>query len=322
MTDAPLAAVTGGTGFLGRHVVAALAREGWRVRMLVRGQAAPLAEAPSVELVRGDLADVETLRRLVQEAQAVVHLAGLTKAPRRSDFFEVNRDGSARLAAAVAAAAPSARCVLVSSLAAREPQLSAYAESKRAGEAAALAELGEAGRWVVLRPSVIYGPGDRDGLALCKLASAPIVPVPRAPEPRIGFVHARDVAEAIVTLCRSGPLATTFEVTDERHNGYGWREILKHVAGLLQRKPHFLPVPDSVMLAAGAAADAWSSVTGQVTLFGRGKAHEILHRDWASSPERQLPALVWAPRIALQPGLRETLDWWASLGLPGAVAHG
>jgi nucleoside-diphosphate-sugar epimerase len=321
MTDAPLAAVTGGTGFLGRHVITALAREGWRVRMLVRREVVAPPEAPPVETVRGDLADPDALRRLVYGAQAVVHLAGLTKARRRSEFFAVNRDGSARLGSAVAAAAPGARCILVSSLAAREPHLSAYAESKRAGEEAAIAALGGTGRWVVLRPSVIYGPGDREGLVLCRLASAPVVPVPRAPEPKIAFVHAADVASAIVTLCRSGPLRTAFEVTDERHAGYGWREILHHVGGLLRREPRFLPVPDSVMLAAGAAADTWSSISGRSALFGRGKAREILHRDWASSPERQLPSLVWAPRIPLQPGLQDTLEWWTSLGLPGTVAR-
>lgn len=321
MTEAPLAAVTGGTGFLGRHVVAALAREGWRIRMLARHAMAPPAEAPSAETVRGDLADPVALRRLVQGAQAVVHLAGLTKARLRAEFFETNRDGSGQLAAAVAAAAPGARCILVSSLSAREPQLSAYAESKRAGETAARAILAETGRWVVLRPAVIYGPGDREGLALCRMALAPIVPVPRPPEPKIGFVHARDVASAIVTLCLSGPLGAEFEITDERPDGYGWHEIMHQVGGLLRREPRLMAVPDSVFLAAGAAADTWASITRRPTLFSGGKAREILHRNWASSPERQLPSLVWTPRIPLQEGMQETVEWWASLGLPGTVAR-
>ena len=319
---APLAAVTGGTGFLGRHVVAALAREGWRVRMLVRGETAPPAGAPQAETVRGDLADPAALRRLVGGAQAVVHLAGLTKARRRADFLETNRDGSARLAAAVAEAAPGARLILVSSLSAREPQLSAYAESKRAGETAAQAALGGTGRWVVLRPAVIYGPGDREGLALCRMISGAIVPVPRPPEPRIGFVHAGDVASAILALCLSGPLGTGFEVTDERHDGYGWREVLQLVGGLLRREPRLVTVPDPVILAAGAAADGWASLTGRPALFGSGKAREILHRNWASSPERQLPTSIWAPRIPLQAGMRETVAWWAGLGLTGAVPRG
>ena len=324
--EAPLAAVTGGTGFLGRHVVAALARDGWRLRLLVRRAPAPppAAGGPPAEVVDGALDDAAALRRLVEGARAVVHVAGLTKARRAAEFAAVNRDGSARLAQATAAtAAPGARCVLVSSMAAREPHLSPYAASKRAGEDAAIAALDGAGvAWVVLRPSVIYGPWDREGLALLRMARAPVAPVPRAPEPRIAMVHAADAAAAVAALCRAGgPAGARFEVTDARHAGYGWRELLRLLGGLMEREaPRFVPVPDGAMLAAGAAAEAWAAATGRASLFGRGKAREILHRDWGSAPERQPPPAVWTPRVGLESGLRETLDWWrAGGGVPAAA---
>ena len=311
--EAPLAAVTGGSGFLGRHVAAALAREGWRLRLLVRRSPAPPVPA---EVVRGGLDDAAALRSLVEGARAVVHVAGLTKARREAEFFAVNRDGSARLAEA-AATAPGARCVLVSSMAAREPGLSPYAASKRAGEDAAAAALDGSGTpWVVLRPSVVYGPWDREGLALLRLARGPIAPVPRGPEPRIAMVHAADAAAAVVALCREGaPAGERFEITDARHEGYGWRELLRVLAGLAGREPpRFVPVPDGAMLAAGALADAWAAATGRASLFGRGKAREILHRDWGSAPERQPPPAIWTPRVDLESGLRETLDWWRAGG--------
>jgi hypothetical protein len=78
--------------------------------------------------------------------------------------------------------------------------------------------------------------------------------------------------------------------------------------------PRFLPVPDGAMLAAGAAADAWAAATGRASLFGRGKAREILHRDWSSSAERQPPPALWTPRIGLEAGFGETLDWWRTVG--------
>ncbi|MGI3776851.1 MAG: NAD-dependent epimerase/dehydratase family protein, partial [Janthinobacterium lividum] len=118
-----LAAVTGGTGFLGSHVVDALLRAGWRVRVLARGEAVFPA---GVEVVRGDLADAGALGALVRGAGAVVHAAGLVKARSRAEFMAVNRDGAARLAGAVGAGA---RVVLVSSQAARCPLVSAYAAS-------------------------------------------------------------------------------------------------------------------------------------------------------------------------------------------------
>jgi len=316
MTEGPLVAVTGGTGFLGRHAVSLLAGQGWRVRMLVRGAPPAGIGADGIETMRGDLSDPAALRRLVAGAEAVLHLAGLTAARRAEDFMAVNRDGSARLAEAVEAVAPAARGVLVSSLAAREPALSPYAASKRAGEAAVLAV---SPRWAVLRPSVIYGPGDVAGLALRRLAAAPLVPVPRAPEPRIAMVHARDVASAAAALCRSGPFGEAFEVTDARADGYGWRELVRHLAAAMGRRrvPRFVTVPDAAMRSAGRAADLWARATGRGGLFGLGKAEEILHRDWASDPGRQPPPSLWAPRIGLEEGLRETRAWWDGLERAG-----
>jgi nucleoside-diphosphate-sugar epimerase len=326
----PLVAVTGGTGFLGRHVVAALAREGWRLRLLLRRSPAPPlpAGSPPATVVHGDLDDAAALRRLVEGARAVVHVAGLTKARRAAEFFAVNRDGSVRLAEAVAeAAAPGARCVLVSSMAAREPLLSPYAASKRAGEEAAIVALdrdgGGGASWVVLRPSVIYGPWDREGLALLRLARAPLAPVPHAPEPQIALVHAADAAAAVAAMCRErGPVRARFEITDARHAGYDWRELLRTLRELTGLgPPRFLPVPDGAVLAAGAAADAWAALTGRASLFGRGKAREFLHRSWGSAPEQQPSPALWMPRVGLESGLRETLDWWraGADGVPAAA---
>lgn len=126
------------------------------------------------------------------------------------------------------------------------------------------------------------------------------------------------MAGAIAALCRSGPLGGTFEVTDARREGYGWRELLHRLARELRHRPRFLEVPDAAMLAAGAAADGWARLTGRSGLFGLGKAREILHRDWGSDAERQLPETVWAPGIGFEEGLRDTLAWWASLGLAPA----
>ena len=112
---ARLAAVTGATGFVGPHLVAALARHGWTLRLLIR-RWTPLPSLPGVEadIVWGDLADEASLKRLVDGADAVVHAAGLIKARRSAEFDAVNRDGTARLSAL----APDVPFLLLSSLAA------------------------------------------------------------------------------------------------------------------------------------------------------------------------------------------------------------
>jgi len=301
----PVAAVTGGTGFLGRHVVAALVQAGWRVRVLARRD--PPCP-PGVELVRGNLDDREALSWLVRGAGAVVHAAGLVKARSRREFLAINRDGAGRLAAAVAREAPRARFVLVSSQAARNPWLSPYAASKRAGEDAAIATLG-AVPWVVLRPCVIYGPWDREGLALLRLARGRIVPSPR-PEPRIAMVHVRDAAMAIVALCDGGPSGATFEICDSRADGYGWDELMREAGLALGYRPRLVPVPDLLIRAAGAAGDGLAALSGHAAMFGRGKASEFLHRDWSGDPAMRLSEALWSPRVDLRTGLEDTVAWW------------
>ncbi len=307
---APLAAVTGGTGFLGRYVVAALADAGWRVRLLARRDPAhPLLATVAYETVYGDLGDPAALSRLVHGAAAVVHAAGLVKARSRREFLAVNRDGAGRLAAIVARDAPAARFVLVSSQAARMPQLSAYAGSKRAGEAIVTAALGSAS-WVVVRPCVVYGPWDREGLALFRLAQGRVAPRPTRPEPRIAMIHARDAAAAIAALSAPGSCRAVFEICDGRPDGYGWSELLREAGTALGRVPRCLPVPDLVVHAAGRVSDAVARLSGQASMFGSGKAGEILHRDWRSDVSRLPPATLWTPRLDLPTGLRETVAWW------------
>ncbi len=307
---APLAAVTGGTGFLGRYVVAALADAGWRIRLLARRDPAhPLLTGIGFETVCGDLDDPAALSRLVRGASAVIHVAGLVKARNRREFLAVNRDGAARLAAIVAHEAAAARFVLVSSQAARMPQLSAYAASKRAGETLVTAAL-DAVPWVVLRPCVIYGPWDREGLALFRLARGRIAPRPACPEPRIAMIHARDAASAIVALCEPGPSHVTFEICDGRADGYGWRELLREAGTALGRVPRCIPVPDPLLRAVGLANDAGAQLSGRAAMLGRGKAAEILHRDWTSDPSAQLPRALWRPLLDLPAGLKDTVAWW------------
>lgn len=308
---AGLAAVTGGTGFLGRYVVAALARAGWRVRLLTRRDPLhPLLADTHPEIVLGSLEDPDALAQLVRDASAVVHVAGLVRARSRQEFLRVNRDGAGRLAAAAARNAPGARFVLVSSQAARLPAVSPYAESKRAGEAAMAAALGADAPWVVVRPCVVYGPWDREGLALLRMAARRWAPRIRAPEPRIAMIHARDAAAAIAALSRNGPGGAVFEITDERADGYAWGELVRMMGAALGRTPRLLPVPDGAVRAVATASSSLAALAGRSAMFGPGKAREFLHRDWSSSPARQpLPAL-WSPRIRLADGLDETVAWW------------
>jgi len=303
-------AVTGGTGFLGRAVVATLARAGWRVRMLVRRGPDPWPDTDSeVDLVFGDLADSDALRRLVRGVDAVVHLAGRIKARDRAEFMAVNRDGSARVTTAVAAEAPTARLIHVSSLAAREPHLSDYAASKRAGEEALRATCGNV-PWLVIRPPAIYGPWDKETLTVFRLAGGPVAPLLHGPDARVCLVHVQDVAEAITALCADGPSRRVFELSDGRPHGYSWQTVLDEAARAVGGTPRLLRVPSALTYAIAAVVGLAGRFSGRASILSLGKARELLHPDWSSAPDHQPPIAIWSPRILLPEGFADTVQWY------------
>jgi nucleoside-diphosphate-sugar epimerase len=308
-----LTAVTGASGFLGSHIVAALAARGDRVRLLAR-RPATCGPWPGIdpEIIQGDLGEPEALRRLVDGCDAVVHCAGLISARNRTEFFATNEGGARVMAEAVRDAAPDVHFVLVSSLAAREPQISSYAASKRAGEKAVRAVLGE-DRVLLVRPPAIYGPGDRATLPLFRMAkTGPFLPAIRPDAGRLALIHVEDAAEAIAGLSASRATGM-ITLGGDRPDGYPWRELALTLAQVYGRRPPLLPIPPGLVAAAGAFAGAACVLTGKPGVFSRGKARELLHADWSVRPEEAGP-LPQPVRYRLAEGLAHTASWYREHG--------
>ncbi len=237
----PLVALTRATGFIGRRLVPLLAADGWRVRLLLRRDpVVPEWRGVEMQVVAGGLDDAAALRQFAAGAAAVVHVAGMIKAARRRQYYAVNHAGSAALADAVLASAPHARFLHVSTIAAREPQLSDYAGSKRAGEDAVRERLGA--RVTVLRPPAVYGPGDRESMLFFQLAAKSFVPVLGAPEARAAMIHADDLATLLVAQLREEPRGAVLTAADGKPGGYSWREVLR-TGGACRRQSRRAIVP-------------------------------------------------------------------------------
>lgn len=299
-----LVAVTGATGFLGRHLVRELAISGWRVRILARRDFIhPLWRDLEVEVVLGDLADDVALERLCRDAELVVHCAGLTKAWTAQDFNAVNVEGARRVAERA-----TGRMLLVSSLTAREPALSDYAASKRGGEEAARAVLGE--RITIVRPPALYGPGDPETLPFFKLAaSSPVLPL-LDPKTRITMMHVQDAARQIAAMAELGaPLKVS--LSDHRPDGYSWREVMQTAADVFDRSPAFLEIPGFALTIA-AAMGQFAPRSGSAPMVSFGKVREIRHTDWSIAPDEQ-PIELPAARYDLADGfLHSALGYWSS----------
>ncbi len=307
-----LVALTGATGFLGRHLTGRLLTDGWRVRALARDPRG-LNGAEGVDVVEGDLADRAALERLVADADAVVHCAGLTRGGRPADFHAVNAVGTARLVAAAGAAHPRPRLLLISSLAAREPAVSPYAASKRAAEDA-LFQLGRDLEWAVLRPAAVYGPGDPASLPLFKLFKRGFLFVPcvgHGMDGRVSLIYVADLAGAVASMLAASPFGHgIFELADSQAGGYSWRAIAENGGRALGTRVRRVPVPFRLMSFLAGANLVFRRVLGESPLLTPGKVREIFHPDWGVA-EDPLGALVdWRPEVAIGDGFSWTARWY------------
>ena len=303
-------ALTGATGFVGSHIARNLVASHHRLRALVRN---PRAVFPGIEPITGSLADRPSLARLIEGCDVVVHCAGAIKAIDAAHFEHVNRDGAAAVADAAATSPSVRRFVLISSLAARSPLLSAYAASKRAGET----EVARRCRvpLTVLRPPVVYGPGDRETLPMFRAAGSGIFPIPGPAEARLSFLHVSDLARAVAAaLSGAEPPAGVFEIDDGTEGGYGWPEIGAALARAVGRRPIQVRIGRRLLEAASFASLAYSRVTGQPRMLRPDKVAEMRHPDWVCRKGDFGRRTGWSAELNLEAGFRDAVQWYRAHG--------
>jgi len=312
MSGGRLVAVSGATGFLGAHVIVALSTAGARIRVLTHRQPPhPLWRDVPVEVVSGTVMEAAACARLVAGADTVIHAAGLIKALTDDDFQEINGQGAAIMANA-ARDAGAGRFLLVSSLAAREPSVSAYAASKRAGELAAAQVFSNSpDRLVILRPPALYGPWDRPGLTFFKAAGGRVAPV--FGNGRTAIMHVEDAANAIAQVAMA-PIAGCYALAGPGLAAYSTRELLQAAALAVGGNPRLIPIPAAIVRAAGTLFGWTARLRGKAGILSAGKASELLHPDWTVGLDEVLPFSVFKPVIPLDEGLRTTADWYRSVG--------
>lgn len=286
-------AITGATGFVGSRVVAL---DGTPLRALARR---PQPDRPGIEWVAGDLANPAALARLCAGASAVIHIAGIVSAPDRAGFDAGNVAGTAAMVAA-AKSAGVARFVHVSSLAAREPQLSMYGASKAEAEALVRASGLD---WVIVRPPGVYGPDDREMLDIYKLAARGLY---IAPPGRLSLVHVDDLARALLALADAGPSQQLLEIDDGANGGISHPEFARAIGTGLGKRVRVVPLPLSMLHLA-----ARIGLSAKLT---RDRANYIAHPDWVARGGNAALAGVWTPQVDLATGVADTIAGYRAKG--------
>ncbi|MBW8784077.1 MAG: NAD(P)H-binding protein [Novosphingobium sp.] len=295
-----LLAVTGATGFVGQALLDRAEEAGSEVRALARR---PQPARRGVEWIAGDLGDRAALARLVAGCEAVLHVAGVVNAPDAASFEQGNVAGTlATIEAARAAGVP--RLVFVSSLAAREPGLSAYGASKARAEKLVRASGLE---WTIVRPPAVYGPRDRDMLELFRAAKWGIVPTPEAG--RASVIHVDDLARLLLALVPGGEDIghRAFEPDDGRAGGWTHHELARAIGWAVGRRPWVPRLSRRTLEFAARADGALRGPRARLTLDRVGY---LSHPDWAVSEGARVPPWLWRPAIPTRDGLKATAKWY------------
>lgn len=301
--DRPVVALTGATGFVGAATLEAALAAGYHVRALTRRTQPPRA---GVDWVPGDLADTAALAELTRGAETTIHVAGVVNAPDAAGFEEGNVTGTLNLIETVVAKGIR-RFVHVSSLSAREPELSVYGASKAKAEKLVMASPLD---WTIVRPPAIYGPRDKDMFELFRAARWGVIPTPR--EGRASMIHVEDLARLLVALAPAaqagdGVTGRVFEPDDGKPQGWEHYEMARAIGWAMGRRPKVLGL-SRAMLERAAKADRFLRGTSAKMTMDR--ASYLSHPDWVATPEAAPPETLWQPRIETREGLKATAQWY------------
>ncbi|MDX1419210.1 MAG: NAD-dependent epimerase/dehydratase family protein [Rubricoccaceae bacterium] len=314
--------VTGGTGFVGSHLVEELLRRGYAVRCLVRSEPKWLEGLP-VTLVHGDLSGGDALREGVEGVDLVYHVAGLTRAPEPDALRRANVEGTLRLLDA-ADEAGTPKVLVTSSLAAAGPSrggplieddpmrpISDYGRSKAEMEQRLRDRFSDS-RVVVVRPTVVYGPREADIYTVIRAADKQrVFPLVRGGA-RLDIVHVRDLVRGMADAAEAeGTAGETYFLGGPRP--YTWGEVREAVIAALGHGVVRLDVPRAVVSPVAAVVEGVARLVGRYPPLNREKAREA-KAEWVVSSEKARAAFGYAPEVGLAEGMRETVAWYRTHG--------
>ena len=316
--------VTGGTGFVGAHLVQALRARGDEVTCLVRNAAKAQAHGWSdVRVIRGDLDDAAALAQGCENAEVIYHVAGRISARDLDEFMRANRDGTANVLEAAGSAWPG-RFVLVSSLAAGGPTtpgqpidesrppspVTPYGQSKLAAEVLVKAM---ARAWTIVRPPAVYGEWDHEFLKVFRLARLGFAPVFGDGSQELSVIYAGDLATALVAAAVS-PAAANRTYYAAHPAVTTSRELVRSIGRAMGREVRVLPLPGPLARGLLWTIGSIAHATRRATLLSADKAAEFLAPAWTCRADALVHDTGWRARTDLETGLRRTATWYHSEG--------
>ena len=301
-----LVAVTGATGFIGNVLIQRLVEDGWKVRALTRTYRSDSRD--SIHWIHGDLDNLTALHHLVNGVAFVIHCAATVRGNSFEEFSHINVQGTKNLLRAISEQKQSPRFLLISSLAARQPELSWYAKTKYLSEQQ-LIQYSDQLSWTIFRPTAVYGPGDKELKPLFQAMHRGLLPVIGKIHNRFGLIHVEDLIAAIqLWLDSDTDINGIFELDDGVPNGYSYQSLSVLAQQIWKRPVRCIAIPN-VLIRGIALFNLWiARFCHYSPMLTPGKVNELQHSNWVcdnSALIRALPA--WKPSIRLQDVLSKVI---------------
>ncbi len=320
--------ITGATGFIGSHLAAELHRKGYELRCLVRRSSnlSSLSDLP-IEYVYGDLFSEQVLCEAVRGTQYIYHVAGITKAKTKADYFRGNHIATKNLLHAVRTEKPQLRrFVHISSQAAVGPTrggtitdettpfhpITTYGISKMEAEKECLAVMEEIPITIV-RPPAVYGPRDKDIFEFFNTMNKGLQPMVGFNKKEVSLIHVKDLIDGIVLAAEADIGAgETYFISSERF--YNWKEVGEITSRIMGKKVLHVRIPEIAVYTIAAIAELYSLVSRRAVLLNWEKAKDIVQDSWTCSIKKAMTELGFKESFTLEQGITDTVGWYKHHG--------
>jgi len=314
--------ITGASGFVGFHLIEAALNNLEVFAAVRKSSKVDHLKELQVQYAYTNFTNVEALTAEILENQYdyIIHAAGVTKANSKAEYDAINTNYTVNLAKAAVASGRIKKFVFISSLAAVGPMatvegllteattqapVTAYGHSKKRAEE----ELKKftSLNYVILRPTAVYGPRDKDILIILKQFANRFEPYIGKIEQYLSFIYVKDLAQACIQALTHGEQSAYLLSDGKRYDRYQLANITKRLLGISTFKIH---LPVSVIKVVAGIAEGVSKITKKPSALNIEKLNELTAANWICSIEKAQQELEFKPKYDLNSGLEETLNWY------------
>ncbi len=316
--------VTGASGFVGSHIADRLLAAGHEVRALIRANSSlKWLQEKRIELVTGNMLDIDSLRAAVEHVNVIVHVAGVTAAKTKEGFYEGNLLPTRNLLEAARRFNPTlSRFIFCSSQTAAGPSMdgqpvteltpphpiTTYGKSKRAAE-----EEVERARAdfpiTILRLSAVYGPRDTAILTFFQTVGKGLKPLIGMQDKWVNLAHAEDIADAVVLAVEQESAKNeTYFIGAEQH--YTWRHVNDLTSEILGRRGLTVKLPHALVYAVAGSSEFFSIFRSKPSVLNWEKGRDMVQSHWTASVDKAKRELGYRQRVSLEDGVKDTIEWY------------